>query len=367
METLSGLDPRFQTVAEHMDPESENVANLFSQARTHLSEAERIFEDEVTSEHRQQWPNTYRLESAAKHAQAALAVANPHITQVPAAEELVGAATQARDAIRAAVDSGGGDLIGSANRLLSASSQLEPGLISPGVAERLEETRREIEGARAKIETEITEAGAEVAGQKDQAFAAIKDATEAVNERREAAEQQARELGLKTSAIAAENLAEAYAPVAKETEEQAKRYTQASLATYLFSIVVAGVGILFTAAEHTPEMETFVARAALGVPFALLGAYIASLATTHRREAWRLRHIELQIKTANPFLGLLDTDRREETLAALAIRFFPGQEGVSFDGESAPHYNPELIELLWKLLQRQGNSGATAPAPPGTQ
>lgn len=90
--------------------------------------------------------------------------------------------------------------------------------------------------------------------------------------------------GLTTSAIAAENLANAYAEVVRKTEGQAKRYTWGSLLTYLFSILVAGVGI-YTTAQHTSEVETFVARAALGIPFALFGTYINSLASNHRREA----------------------------------------------------------------------------------
>lgn len=347
-----------------MNPESENVARRFNEARILLSEAERIFNEETTADHRQQWPNVYRLESATKHAQAILAVADPHITQVTAAEELVGAATQARDAIRAAVDSGGGDLISSANRLLSAASEVEPGLIPSDVATRLGEMREEIENTRSKIEAQVSDAAAKVDGQKDQAFASIKEAVEAVDTRRKEAEQQASELGVVTSSIAATNLAEAYTEDAERTETLAWRYTFASLATGLLSIIVAGVGV-YTAGTSS-EVHVLIARAALGLPVALFAAYVNNLASSHRREAWRLRHIELQIKTANPFLGLLARGLREDTLAALALRFFPGQEGVSFDGESTANYTPELIELLRKLLQLQGASGGNAPSAPST-
>jgi len=357
--------PRLRTVADPLDEYSENVAGLLGQARDLLSEAERIFATETTAEHRSQWSNVYRLESATKHAQDVLTLGNPRIVLKNAAEEIVAAATQARDVIREAVTSGGGNLEDAAERLLNATKQIEVGLGPPDLP-GLRELGAEVEQTRDEIKTQISEAGAEVAGQKDQAFAAISNAVDAINTQRETAEQQASELGLTTSAIAAENLADAYGEVARNTEEQAERYTRGALAIYLFSILVAGVGI-YTTAQHTSQVETFVARAALGIPFALFGAYINSLASTHRREAWRLRHIELQIRTSNPFLGLLDTGRREETLAALALRFFPGQEGVSFDGKGAWGPTPELFELLRMLLQQQGASAATpmrTPDPP---
>jgi len=349
------------TVADQLDPQSEQIADQFREARSALSQAERIFDEDTTSEHREQWTNVYRLEAATKHAQSVLALADPQITLEAAANELTASAVQARDAIRAAVDSGGGDLIGSANRLLSATSQIESGPISQNIV-RLDALREEIESTRGQINTQIGEAAAEVAGQKDQAFAAINEAVEAVDTRREAAEQQAGELGLVTSSIAAENLADAYAIEAKRTEKQAKRYTWSSLAIGVLSVAVTAIGLLTV---HEPSsFQTVIAHAAFGIPVALLAAYVNSLASTHRHEAWRLRHIELQIRTANPFLGLLDSRRREETLAALALRFFPGQEGVSFDGKGDAMPAPELIELLRTMLQQQGASSSIAPSTP---
>ncbi|HEV7482686.1 MAG TPA: hypothetical protein VGO13_06265, partial [Solirubrobacterales bacterium] len=212
---------------------------------------------------------------------------------------------------------------------------------------------------KGKVEAQISSAGTEIDLQKEQAAASIREAVAAVDIQREATERQAKELGVTTSAIAAENLANAYADVARRTEHQATRYTWASLSTYFFSIGVAGAGIY--TAQHTSEIKVYIARAALGIPFALFATYLNSLASTHRREAWRLRHIELQIKTANPFLGLLSSERREETLAALALRFFPGQEGVSFDGEHSADLSPDVVALLRQLIVQQG-TGAALPA-----
>lgn len=145
-------------MTEPLDETSDQVATRFVGAQGILSETERILDEETTVEHRTQWPNVNRLESATKHAQEILAIANPRITQVGAANELVDSASQARDAIRAAVDSGGGDLIGSADRLLNATVQIKPGL-SPEAAktaasavEQLNEIQSELDGRKTALE-----------------------------------------------------------------------------------------------------------------------------------------------------------------------------------------------------------------------
>lgn len=140
---------------EPQDETSGKVAALLNETKEILSEAERIFNEETTAQHRAKWPNVYRLEGAAEHAKRVLGQADPRITQVGAAEEVRGAATQARDAIRAAVDSGGGDLIGSANRLLSATAQMEtePQVLEETKAvERLAEIEQELEDRKAALD-----------------------------------------------------------------------------------------------------------------------------------------------------------------------------------------------------------------------
>jgi hypothetical protein len=222
--------------------------------------------------------------------------------------------------------------------------------------------RRQWEELVAKAEADrdqIASAAAEVSGRRDQAFISIDTETEAIVERRAEADRQADELGLVTSAIAAENLADAYAKDAERTEQQSKRFTWASLVTGAVSVAVSVYGLLTVKAGS--GFDTVIARAAFGLPVALLAAYVNNLATTHRREAWRLRHIELQIRTANPFLGLLDGERRKETLAALALRFFPGQEGVGSDSNETD-LPLNLIEAVGKLLREQQPQTVVAPA-----
>lgn len=333
------------------DTTTEQVQVLFDEAKGELEAASRIFATETTDQHRTQWPNVYRLESATHYAEDVITAADPKTVRLGPAEELRSAATQARDAIRAAVDNGGGDLIGSADRLLAATSQVGPAPVPPDLRQIVEKLRQEFESTKSSIESQLGQVGPKLAAETDQAIAAIQEDVDAVKERRVAADQQAAELGLTTTSIAAHNLADTYASEAKKTEGQAKHYTWTSLAMGVVSVLTVIVGLLLV--KEPSSFETVIAHAAFGLPVALFAAYINSLASTHRREAWRLRHIELQIKTANPFLGLLDTPRREETLAALALRFFPGQEGVGFDGQGAPEASPELLDLLRRIVAQQ--------------
>jgi hypothetical protein len=240
-------------MVDQLDETSQQVAEQLAVAGNALAAAQQIFATETTAEHRTQWPNVYRLEAATELAETLLAIANPRVIRVEAANELVGAAEKARDAIREAVDSGGGNLIGSADRLLNAVSQLEPGPIRADVAQKLDEIRAEIRNTKSKVEAQISDAGTEIDLQKEEAVTSIKEAVAAIDTQREATERQARELGVTTSAIAAENLANAYAEVARRTETQATRYTWASLSTYLFSIAVAGAGIY--SAQHTSDLD----------------------------------------------------------------------------------------------------------------
>lgn len=147
-------------MAEPLDETSEQVVARLSETKGLLSEAQRIFNEETTAQHRAQWPNVYRLESATQHAQKILALADPRITQVAAANELADSAMQARDAIRAAVDSGGGDLIGSADRLLNATAQIKPEPLLPeavqvaasSTVEQLNEVQQALEAGSRDLE-----------------------------------------------------------------------------------------------------------------------------------------------------------------------------------------------------------------------
>jgi len=74
------------------------------------------------------------------------------------ADELVNTATEGRDAIRAAVDSGGGNLIKAAEGILAATAQLEPRLFpsdedAKAAAASLDEALQEVAAQREEVTT----------------------------------------------------------------------------------------------------------------------------------------------------------------------------------------------------------------------
>jgi hypothetical protein len=277
--------------------------------------------------------------------------------------------SRAGEFARAAIDNGANlDVF---NLIIQSTQQGEPPLVSellessrgPGPSGIRDRWEKLLERANADLDR-IDTAANEVAGQRDQAFETIRAETQTVEERRTDAERQAEELGLVTSTLASHNLADAYAQDAERTEHQARRYTLASLCIGLISVGISLYGLLTV--HEGNGLDTALTRAAFGIPVALLAVYVNSLATTHRREAWRLRHVELQIRTANPFLGLLDAERRRETLATLALRFFPGQDNFLADSQDGQPPALELIDAVRSLLREQQPKAVvdqTAPPP----
>ena len=351
---------------EQLDQLSGEIAGRLREAGTLLSEAERIFDEETTSEHREQWSNVYRLESATRLAQKILAWADPRTTPQALADELVNAARQARDVIREAVTTGGGSLIDAAEGLLKVIAQFGP---QPPPSEeeanaalaRLNEVQGQIDDAKGRIGEQISKIATEIDDQKEQTFTAMADAGEAVKARREAADQQASELGLLTSWIAAENLADVYAKDATQTEKQSKTYTRASLVVGAISVAISVVGLLTV--KEGSSFETVIAHAAFGVPVALLAAYVNTLASSHRRGLEVAPHRTAD-SNREPIPRLARRRASQRDASSTGPTLFPGQEGVSFDGKGSGEPTPELIELLRRVLQQQGTGSANAPSTP---
>lgn len=80
-----------------------------------------------------------------------------------------------------------------------------------------------------------------------------------------------------------------------------------------------------------------------------------------RNQAWKLRHLELQLRTLNPFLAGLEDVARKSVLADLALRFFSGHEGVVSNSENHGGETVSLdAEQLLALLMRVQPLGATS-------
>jgi hypothetical protein len=305
---------------EPRDETSELVAARLSEAQKILSEAERIFNEETTAEHRAKWPNVYRLESATEHAQKILALADPHITQLSAAEETEGSATQARDAIRAAVDSGGGDLIGSADRLLSATAQIktEPRSPEEGKAvERLDEIERELEGRKEAL---------------DAASRDLERAQEGFETRESTLTKFLDDLTNVAAEVEFQKQAERY-------EKESRRFWRAGLVTLIGAACVALLPLILNYVNHQHHAldNQSNVSAHLGVALAFAAVSGVFLARARNRDRNRQRNRDLSVALVTMFAyseqiaNEQEKERFKHDMGRLVLEAFLRQEPPSED------------------------------------
>jgi hypothetical protein len=173
----------------------------------------------------------------------------------------------------------------------------------------VENIRGSVEQVRSTADESVEQIGADV---------------ERVGAERQRAENLVKEVGDLANEGASRHLAKEYAAQAKQEEDAANRYTTAAIWLGAGAVLVTAF-IAYLAFTHEHGTGAVLTKAALVLPIVAFVAYIGGLGRTHRRQAWRWRHIELQIRTANPFVSPLEDEQRRLLIAALALRFFPGQ------------------------------------------
>jgi hypothetical protein len=204
--------------------------------------------------------------------------------------------------------------------------------------------------ARADWEALVEEVGAnrsrmdEGVRQVQEAAALSKDAIDqqaaAITEERERVAALVGDTTLLVQNVAADNLAGEYAARAAAAATRASRWTFATLAVSVGAIALAATFVLVGLARNH-DVSTIASKAAISLPLLALAAYLNRLGSEERRDARNWTHIELQIRTARPYLGNLPDALRQEVQAALALRFFPGQSqdphgaSVSMDPDEA--------------------------------
>jgi len=310
------------------DETSEQVANRLSEANGILSEAKRTLAEETTAQHRSQWPNVYRLEHATKHAQEILTLADPGITQESAVNELVASATQARDAIRAAVDSGGGDLIGSADRLLTATAQVMAGQLPP-------------EGANAATTAAIKRLQ-EVEHQIDDRKTALQAASEDLERIEE---------GFKTREGALTKFLDDLTNIAAEVEfqkqaegygKESKFFWTAGLITLIAASCVAVLPLIlnyFNHRHHALEGQSNVsAHLAVALAFAAVSGVFLARARNRDRNRQRNRDLSVALITMFAYSEQIANDQERERfkhdMGRLVLEAFLRQEPPSEERSS---------------------------------
>lgn len=222
--------------------------------------------------------------------------------------------------------------------------------------QRWEQLITEVEARR----QEVAETAAVVRSERERVVGEMQADREAVTEQRRSVEQLVAQVGALANKAAGGAIAEDYAVRAARVEETARRYTAASI--LLAVLIAVGATIATLVVDSGKLVDDAASKAAIAIPLVALNLYLVRLASQYRREAVELRHIELQFNTANPFLGLLDEERRKEVLVQLAPKFFPGQ---ALPGAAAAGSGPDLNQVIAAaLVDRLAPGGSSPKSPP---
>jgi len=181
-------------------------------------------------------------------------------------------------------------------------------------------------------EARIKSAAEEVDSRRAGAIEAMGRSLESLDEDRERAKRLVEETSQLVHEASAATLAREYGRHAKAEEERADRYTRAAIGAGLLAAIGTAV-IAYLAFSKESGVGAVLTKGALSIPLILFAGYLARLAGQFRKKAWGWRHVELQIQTSEPFIALLDDEPRKALLAALALRFFPGQSQTP-DGDA---------------------------------
>jgi hypothetical protein len=181
-------------------------------------------------------------------------------------------------------------------------------------------------------ESRIKSAAEEVDSHRATALEEIQKSEESLEENRDRAKRLVEETDQLVHEASAATLAREYGRHAQAEEERADRFTRAAILAGLVAAIGTAV-IAYLAFSNESGVGAVLTKGALTIPLILFAGYVARLAGQFRRKAWGWRHVELQIQTSEPFIALLDDGPRKALLAALALRFFPGQSQAP-DGDA---------------------------------
>ncbi len=164
-------------------------------------------------------------------------------------------------------------------------------------------------------ETRVHSAADEVEAHRIKALETIQASEKDIAQDRERVKRIVEETDQLVHDASAATLAREYGRHAHAEEIRAGRYTKAAIGGGLLAAVGTSV-IAYLAFAHESGMGAILTKGALTIPLILFAGYLARLAGQFRRKAWAWRHVELQIRTSEPFIALLDEQPRKALLAA---------------------------------------------------
>ncbi|MFL5885513.1 MAG: hypothetical protein ACJ77M_10620 [Thermoleophilaceae bacterium] len=223
----------------------------------------------------------------------------------------------------------------------------------PQVEHDWEQLARDVSDSQQRVDADLNQ----VTQMRNQATAAMERDAAAIGSERKRIEELVGQTAALVQNVAAENLAGEYADRARAAARRATRWTSATLVVSIGAIAIAAAFVLVGLANHH-DVSTVLSKAAISLPLLALAAYLNKLSTDERRDARSWTHIELQIRTARPYLGNLPEGLRDEVQAALALRFFPGQTQDPHGAVLAESDPEDALRLIREILGevRQGRS-----------
>ena len=191
-------------------------------------------------------------------------------------------------------------------------------------------------------EKEIQAAAAIVGSSRAQAESSIQQSEELITAERERVRNLVQETADLVHRVTAGHIGTAYAERAKDTLRAARNWTVAAVVVGFVASAWAAY-VAYHAFSEDEGLSTTVGKTLVSVPLFVVAGYLASVGASNRKMGWHWTHIELQIRTAEPFIGVLDEPTRHKLLAALALRFFPGQGQDPQSGGGSESYDPGAV------------------------
>jgi hypothetical protein len=213
--------------------------------------------------------------------------------------------------------------------------------------QRWRELLADVQSSRGKIEANV-----QVSEQaRTEALESIHAAERHINDEAERIRELVKDVSAVIQGASAHQLANDYAMRAESARNTARWWTIATLVVGALAIAL-GAAFVLVGVHQNHDPSEILTKAGISLPLLGVAAYLNKLGSEERRDARTLRHVELQIRTAQPYLANLPEETRDNVQAALALRFFPGQS-QNPHGEGVPQDPDDAVALVRELTRKQ--------------
>jgi tetratricopeptide (TPR) repeat protein len=213
---------------------------------------------------------------------------------------------------------------------------------------RWTELLADVQAARGEIDgnVRVTEQA------RTEALRSIGDAEASIRREAERVRDLVHDAAVLIQGAGADQLASEYRTRANSARKAAARWTAATLVLGTLAIIFAAAFVLVGVSRNHDISDTLT-KAAISIPVFGLAFYLGRIGAEERKDARTWRHVELQIRTAQPYLANLPEIIRDDVQASLALRFFPGQAQSPHGGTDSDTEPEDALRLIREIQQHQ--------------